>query len=44
MEADFLVNLYDGNTPKEQIEHTGKTIFKTSAGRKILSELFGITV
>lgn len=44
VEADFLVNLYDGNTPKEQIEHTGKTIFKTIAGRKLLSDMFDVTL
>lgn len=44
VEADFLVNLYGGNTPKEQIEHTGNTIFRTAAGRKILSKMFGVTL
>lgn len=42
VEADFLVNLYDGNTPKEQIESTGKKIFQTQTGKQILSEMFGI--
>lgn len=42
VEADFLVNLHDGQTPKEQIEITGKTIFRTKTGRKLLSELFGV--
>lgn len=44
VEADFLVNLYGGHTPKEQIGHTGKTIFKTPSGRKILSEMFGVAL
>lgn len=42
VEADFLVNLHDGQTPTEQIEITGKTIFRTKTGRKLLSELFGV--
>lgn len=44
VEADFLVNLHDGHTPKEQIEITGKTIFRTKAGKKLLSELFDVPV
>lgn len=44
VEADFLVNLYDGNTPKEQIEATGKKIFKTQTGKAILSEMFGVSL
>ena len=42
VEADFLVNLYGGHTPKEQIEATGRNLFKTAAGKRILSELFGV--
>ena len=44
VEADFLVNLYGGHTPKEQIEHTGRTIFRTAGGKKILSEMFGVEI
>ena len=44
VEADFLVNLYGGHTPKEQIEATGRNIFKTAAGKQILSEMFDVKV
>lgn len=44
VEADFLVNLFDGHTPKEQIETTGKTIFRTASGRKLLSGMFGVVI
>lgn len=44
VEADFLVNLYGGHMPKEQIETTGKTIFKTASGKRMLSEMFGVTL
>lgn len=44
VEADFLVNLYGGHVPKEQIEATGRNIFRTAAGKKILSEMFGVSL
>lgn len=44
VEADFLVNFYEGSTSKEQIEATGKSIFKTKTGRDILCTMFGVSV
>ena len=42
VEADFLVNFFEGCTPKEQIEATGKRLFRTGAGKRILSKMFGV--
>ena len=44
VEADFLVNFYEGNTPAENIVSTGRNIFKTKTGIKMLSEMFGVSV
>ena len=44
IEADFLVNFYEGKTPKEQIEATGKKLFVTKTGKDILSKMFGVII
>lgn len=42
VEADFLVNLHEGGTPKEQVQHTLDTIFRTDAGKTLLREMFAL--
>ncbi|MCM1040298.1 MAG: HD domain-containing protein [Ruminococcus sp.] len=41
VEADFLVNLYEGNSDKEAIEHTYQQIFCTRTGKNICRTMFG---
>lgn len=40
IEADFLVNLYENSCDKNTIDETNKKIFRTNAGRNILSKMF----
>ena len=42
VEADFLVNLYEGKDPPEAIRHACDTIFKTASGRRICAAMFGL--
>ena len=42
VEADFLVNLYEDNATTSSIENAYKTIFKTSSGKILCREMFGI--
>lgn len=42
VEADFLVNLYENQSSKETVINTYEKIFKTEAGRKICSVMFGL--
>ena len=42
VEADFLVNLYEDDTPMENIKKAYERIFKTESGLKICREMFGI--
>ena len=43
VEADFLVNFFEGNSDKEKIRSTGEKIFRTAAGKAILNEMFGVS-
>lgn len=40
VEADFLVNLHEDNSPTETIQSVEDTIFKTSTGLSILKNMF----
>lgn len=40
VEADFLVNLYEDGAGKKEIETAGTRIFKTEAGKRLLSVMF----
>lgn len=40
VEADFLVNLYEGNAGKEEIRSVREKIFCTKAGTEMLENLF----
>lgn len=40
VEADFLVNLYEEDEPKDSIEAARDLIFKTETGKKLLEEMF----
>lgn len=40
VEADFLVNIYEGNMDKESIKSVREKIFKTKAGIEILDTMF----
>lgn len=42
VEADFLVNIYEGQSNKKVIQHLNKNIFKTKAGKILLAEMFKI--
>ena len=42
IEADFLVNLYEDNIPRDGTMNAYKKIFKTEAGKKICREMYGI--
>lgn len=41
VEADFIVNLYEDGMEKGAVETALEQIFKTAAGRKICSRMFG---
>lgn len=43
VEADFLVNLFEGGAPKEEAQAVRDRIFRTSSGRWVLDEMFGLT-
>lgn len=40
VEADFLVNLHEGNADKAGVESAYKTIFRTESGKRICREMF----
>lgn len=40
VEADFLVNLYEGKESREAIEHAYDKIFRTEAGRRMCREVY----
>ena len=42
IEADFLVNLYEGEADREKILNVRKNIFRTAAGTEILNTMFGL--
>lgn len=44
VEADFLVNLYEDDSPVEAVQHAYNRIFKTESGKGICREMFGIEV
>ncbi len=42
VEADFIVNIYEGAKPQQVAISVRNKIFKTSCGRQILSKSFGL--
>lgn len=40
VEADFLVNLYEDNCNRKTVEHVKQNIFRTTAGRWYLEQMF----
>lgn len=42
VEADFLVNLHEGNASREKAQFVLNTIFKTETGKTICREMFGL--
>lgn len=42
VEADFLVNFYEGGMDKDSIRSTYEKIFRTETGRMICREMFGL--
>lgn len=42
VEADFLVNLFEGESRIETIKKTYETIFRTKSGREICRDMFGL--
>ena len=42
IEADFLVNLYEDNCPKQAIENALNRIFKTKTGINLCKTIYGI--
>lgn len=41
VEADFLVNLYEDNSPREAAVSAYKSVFRTVTGRKMWEEMYG---
>lgn len=44
VEADFLVNLYEDGLPSKVAENVGRKIFRTQTGRKLLQEIFAVSL
>ena len=44
VEADFLVNLFEGNEPESAILAARENIFRTAAGKRLLDTMFDLTV
>ena len=42
LEADFLVNLYEGKESPQAIAAAYETIFKTATGRRLCRQMFGL--
>lgn len=42
VEADFLVNLYEGKESREATEHAYGRIFRTEAGKRMCREVYGL--
>ena len=42
VEADFLVNHFEGNSSPEAIQKTLETIFRTETGRELCRTMFGL--
>ncbi|MCD8150257.1 MAG: phosphohydrolase [Clostridiales bacterium] len=42
VEADFLVNLFEDNSPKNAVEHALKNIFRTKTGIRFCREMFAV--
>ena len=42
VEADFLVNFFETESPAEIIRHTYETIFRTESGKDICRKMFGV--
>ena len=44
VEADFLVNLYEDELSKEEIEHAYEKIFRTDSGKRLCREMFHLNL
>lgn len=42
LEADFLVNCFAHNNPRESLYHTLNTVIATKAGKEIFTAMFGL--
>lgn len=42
VEADFIVNLFEGNDSREAVKNTLERIFRTETGKRICREMFGV--
>lgn len=42
VEADFLVNIYEDDIPRENAVEIRKRIFRTATGTKLLDKMFGL--
>lgn len=42
VEADFLVNLFEGHEDEKAIEHAYSRIFRTAAGKRMCREVYGM--
>ncbi|MDD5952201.1 MAG: HD domain-containing protein, partial [Oscillospiraceae bacterium] len=40
VEADFLVNIFEENTPEDGIRSVRETVFRTATGKQLLDDLF----
>ncbi|MDD3058595.1 MAG: HD domain-containing protein [Sphaerochaeta sp.] len=44
VESDFLVNLQEKSVPRESIQNTMNTIFKTRTGKRFCTEMFSLNL
>lgn len=44
VEADFLVNLYEGGASEQAIEQAYRNIFRTASGKSLCREMFGLNL
>ncbi len=42
VEADFLVNMYEDNLPKENVINAYEKIFRTKSGKQLCRNMFGL--
>lgn len=42
VEADFLVNLFEGKKDREEVKYAYERIFRTDAGKRLCREVYGV--
>ena len=44
LEADYLVNAFESCFPPESIKQFGENVFRTPTGRRLLQDMFGVSL